>query len=116
MKTKVLTLLGVFMLVAIVLFASNKTEKIKVYGNCSMCEKRIEKAASGVDGVSKADWDKETKMLEVTFDDVKTDIKKVHKAVAAVGHDTDEVKAKDEVYNALHDCCKYERPKAEAKN
>jgi len=28
-----------------------------------MCEKRIEKAALGVDGVSIADWNKETKQL-----------------------------------------------------
>ena len=86
---------------AFTVFAGNKTEKIKVYGNCGMCESRIEKAVKAVDGVSKADWDKETKMLEVTFDDSKTDIHKVHMAVAAVGHDTDMHKAKDEVYDKL---------------
>jgi len=29
--------------------------------------------------------------------------------LAKVGHDTDEVKATDEVYENLHHCCKYER-------
>lgn len=109
MKTKVLSLVALFMMGAFTVFAGNKTEKIKVYGNCGMCETRIEKAVNAVDGVSKADWNKETKMLEVTFDDAKTDIHKVHMAVAAVGHDTDMHKAKDEVYNALPSCCKYDR-------
>lgn len=109
MKTKVISLAALFMMGAVSVFAGNKTEKIKVYGNCGMCENRIEKAVNAVDGVSKADWNKETKMLDVTFDDAKTDIHKVHMAVAAVGHDTDMHKAKNEVYNDLPSCCKYDR-------
>ena len=110
MKTKVVSLVALFMMGALSVFAGNKTEKIKVYGNCGMCESRIEKAVNAVDGVSKADWNKDTKMLEVTFNDAKTDVHKVHMAVAKVGHDTDMHKAKDEVYNKLPACCKYERP------
>ncbi|QIA08370.1 heavy-metal-associated domain-containing protein [Draconibacterium halophilum] len=109
MKTKVLSLVALFIMGAFTVFAGNKTEKIKVYGNCGMCEKRIEKAVNAVEGVSKADWDKETKMLEVTFDDAKTNVHKVHMAVAEVGHDTDMHKAKDEVYDKLPGCCKYDR-------
>ena len=75
-----------------------------------MCENRIETAAKSVDGVTAADWDKDTKMLALTFDESKTNIHKVHTAVAKVGHDTDMHKAKDEVYNNLPGCCKYERP------
>ena len=84
------------------------TTKFKVYGNCGMCEKRIEKAAK-LDGVSSADWNEETKMLTVTFDAQKVKPGQIHKAVAAVGHDTDKVKAPDEVYAELHGCCQYER-------
>jgi mercuric ion binding protein len=29
--------------------------------------------------------------------------------VANVGHDTDEIKSSNEVYENLHSCCKYER-------
>lgn len=110
MKTRILSLVVILLIGTVSVFAQTKTETFKVYGNCGMCEKRIEKAANGVDGVSKSDWNKETKMLEVTFDEAKTSVHKVHMAVAAVGHDTDMHKAKDEVYNNLHDCCKYERP------
>jgi len=114
MKTKVLSLVALFMLGAVSVFAGNKTEKIEVKGNCGMCEKRIEKAASAVDGVSKADWNKETKKLEVTFDDKKTSLDKVEIAIAKAGHDTPHHKAKTEVYEELPGCCKYDR--AEAKH
>jgi len=80
-----------------------------VKGNCGMCEKRIEKAANSVDGVQSADWNKESKMMEVKFDDAKTDVHKVHMAIAKVGHDTEMHKAKDSVYNDLPGCCKYDR-------
>ncbi len=81
----------------------------KVYGNCGMCENRIEKAALGVEGVNSADWDKETKMLKLTCDVSKAKVEKVHKAIAKVGHDTDKAKADDEVYSNLPACCKYDR-------
>ena len=114
MKTKVMSLVVMFVFGTFMVFAADKTEKFEVKGNCGMCEKRIEKAALSVDGVSKADWSKETKKLEVVFDDAKSDVHKVHMAVAKVGHDTEMHKAKDEVYNKLPGCCKYDR--AEAKH
>ena len=59
LKTKINLMIAFLFLGITSLIAQDfKTEKFKVYGNCGMCEKRIEKAASSVDGVSKADWDK----------------------------------------------------------
>jgi len=89
--------------------ANGMTTKFKVYGNCGMCEKRIEKAAK-IEGVTFADWDEDSKMLTVTFDSTKVKPGQVHKAVAAVGHDTEKERASDEVYAQLHGCCQYERP------
>lgn len=109
MKTKVLGLVTLFLLSAAAVFAGNKTEKFKVYGNCGTCEERIETAAKSVDGVTKADWNEETKMMEVAFDDSKTDVHKVHMAIAKVGHDTEMHKATDEAYDKLPGCCKYDR-------
>ena len=97
------------------LFAQSKTEKFKVFGNCSMCEKTIEKAAQTVEGVQSADWDKKTKMMNVTFDESKTNVHKVHMAIAKVGYDTEMHKANDEVYENLPGCCKYERKKTNGK-
>ncbi len=109
MKTKVLSLVALFMMGAVSVYAGNKTEKIEVKGNCGMCEKRIEKAASSVDGVSKADWNKDTKKLEITFDDAKTNLDKIEVAIAKVGHDTPHHKAADDVYEKLPGCCHYDR-------
>jgi periplasmic mercuric ion binding protein len=113
METK-FTITFIFVLALVMtVFAENKTEKIKVKGNCGMCEKRIEKAALETQGVSKADWNKETKELTIVFDDSRTSVEKLHNAVAAVGHDTDKVKAKDDVYSKLPACCKYDRTGAQ---
>ena len=110
MKTRILSLAMVLGWSTLSLLAQSvKTEKFEVAGNCGMCETRIEKAAKSVDGVSSADWDKETKILEVSFDQDKTDVHKIHLAVASVGHDTKMHKASDEVYDKLPACCKYER-------
>ena len=89
------------------LFAQSKTEKFKVFSNCSMCEKTIEKAANAVEGVTSADWNKETKMMEVTFDESKTNEHKVHMAIAKVGYDTKMHKADDKIYKKLPSCCQY---------
>jgi periplasmic mercuric ion binding protein len=113
MKAKFIVVFIFLLALVMTVFAENKTEKIKVKGNCGMCEKRIEKAALDTDGVSKADWNKETKELTLVYDDAKTSAEKIHIAIAAVGHDTGKVKAKDEVYNKLPACCKYDRTGAQ---
>ncbi len=89
--------------------AKIKEASVKVYGNCGMCKDSIEKAALSVRGVESAKWDAESQTLEVTYNADRTDLNRVHRAVARVGHDTEEVTARDRVYNNLHECCKYER-------
>jgi len=88
-----------------------QTDTIKVYGNCDMCKKRIEGALKDVKGIQSANWNVDTKMLTVSYDESKISLNKIHQKVADVGHDTDKIKAKDEVYNNLMGCCQYERPK-----
>lgn len=109
MKNKVLSLVCLFLLGTGAAFAQTKTEKFEVKGNCGMCESRIEKAAQNVNGVSSADWNQKTKMLEVKLDASVTSADKLQKAVAAVGHDTPLHKASESVYNKLPGCCKYDR-------
>jgi copper chaperone CopZ len=109
MKTKVLLLIGMFLLGASSVFAQTKTEKFEVKGNCGICKARIEKAAKSVDGVISANWEQETKMLTVKFDTQKTDVHKIQMAIAKVGHDTPMHKAPDDVYNSLPGCCHYDR-------
>lgn len=108
MKTKVLVFMAGLLLIGMGAFAAGKkTEKIEVSGACGMCKTRIEKAASGVEGVKAAEWDKKSQELKVTFDEKKTSVEAIQKAVVAVGHDSGKMKADDKVYNALPGCCKY---------
>jgi copper chaperone CopZ len=94
------------------LMAAEETE-FKVYGACGMCEARIEKAAKSIDGVTTADWDRESKMLTLTYDADNVNLEDVHKKIAKAGHDTKKVRAKDDVYEELPSCCHYERPSDE---
>jgi hypothetical protein len=91
-------------------FGQSQTDTIKVYGNCGMCKKRIEKAAS-LQGVTAAIWSSETKLLVVSYDSLKITNDGIQKAVAAVGHDTEKFTADDKVYSKLPGCCLYERKK-----
>lgn len=115
MRTKILSLVTLFLLGTVAAFAGSKTENVKVNGKCDMCKARIEKAAKSVDGVSTADWNQKTKMMELTFDDSKADVKKVETAIAAVGHDTELVKATDTAYDKLPSCCHYDRSGTDVK-
>lgn len=83
----------------------------KVFGKCGMCKERIESVAKDVIGVNDATWDRKSKILDVTYQDGLFDIKELHHSLAAVGHDTDRVKASKKAYKELHTCCKYKRVK-----
>ena len=89
---------------------ASKTESFKVFGNCELCQTRIETAVKE-EGASSASWDKDTKMLTVTYDPSKTSRDKLSKKLASVGHDTEKYRAPDDVYDKLPACCHYERAK-----
>tara|TARA_R110000868_G_scaffold212443_3_gene462367 strand:- start:378 stop:977 length:600 start_codon:yes stop_codon:yes gene_type:complete len=89
-------------------FAQQVTEEFKVMGNCNGCKKRIEKTALTVDGVSSVNWDKETKMIQVSMAE-QVSIVDVATAIEAIGHDTEFNKADVTVYNDLPGCCQYDR-------
>jgi mercuric ion binding protein len=82
------------------------TEKIKVSGTCGQCKKRIEKAAY-IDGVKRAEWDRTTKELTVTYRPSKTSVKQIEEHIAQAGHDAGSVKATDSAYAELPGCCAY---------
>ena len=85
-----------------------KKETIKVWGNCGMCKKTIETAATKA-GANSASWDTETKMLSVSYNAKKTNAEKIQQAITAAGYDTRDLTAPEEAYNKLHACCQYDR-------
>ncbi|HLP12359.1 MAG TPA: heavy-metal-associated domain-containing protein [Flavobacteriales bacterium] len=88
----------------------NTTKTFKVWGNCDMCKETIEGSLK-VDGISSADWDTETKEMEVSYDSTKINFDEIQQKIAAVGYDTEKYKGDDKAYDDLHKCCKYERKK-----
>lgn len=91
--------------------AQNKNAKhnLHVKGNCGQCKERIENAAYGVKGVKTASWDEDTHNLSIVLNETKSNITAVEDAIVAVGHDTNDKKATEKAYKALHSCCLYER-------
>lgn len=89
-----------------------ETATFKVYGNCGMCEKTIEGALKDVKGIEKADWNKETKMIEVVYHSHDISLDEIKKKITAVGYDTEEHRATKKAYSNLPSCCQYERPEA----
>jgi Cu(I)/Ag(I) efflux system membrane fusion protein len=109
MKKVILSLAtGIFLMANSVNVSAEEAHgNLKAGGACGMCKTRIEKAAKSVEGVASAVWNKENQRLHIHFDDAKTSLEAISKAVAKAGHDTDKDKADDKTYNALPDCCKY---------
>jgi mercuric ion binding protein len=108
MKTKTIYISILCLALSSVTFAQSKTvtANIKVFGNCVMCKKRIETALDH-NGIKLAQWDAKTKNLQVVYNSSKISELKIHELVAAAGHDTEKVKAKDDVYADLPFCCLY---------
>lgn len=92
---------------------AGKTETIKVWGNCGMCQTTIEKAAKKA-GAKTAVWNEDSKELKVTYAVNKTSSAKIQEAIAKSGYDTQDFTAIQSAYDNLHGCCKYDRKEGNA--
>ena len=106
MKNVLLVLMLVF---GASVFGQNKNAKavIAVDGVCMMCKDRIEKASIKTKGVKSAVWNLDTKELRVIYNEGKTTLAAINASVAAVGHDTEQIKATQKAYQSVNPCCKY---------
>ena len=109
MITKLITAATFFLFIVVNVQAINKSEKIKVKGQCDMCKSRIETAVKYLDGVTSAQWDKSSSSLTVSYDDTKTAMQKIQTSIAMAGHDTEMFSASESSYNKLPGCCQYKR-------
>ena len=92
---------------------SNTQSTFKVYGNCGMCKKTIEGSLAGVEGMLKANWNKNTKQIDIEFDEAKIKLDEIKQKIAGVGYDMEKVRAEESVYSNLVGCCQYDRPGSE---
>src|SRR5690554_7857865 len=108
---KVILIIGI-LLIGATGFSQNKNARatIEVDGVCGMCKERIEKASIQAKGVKSAVWNVETHELKLIYNEGKTDLTKIQQSIADSGHDTQDIKAKDEAYARIDSCCKYRDP------
>ncbi|RTY67140.1 DUF3347 domain-containing protein [Flavobacterium sp. LS1P28] len=85
-----------------------KTETVKIFGNCAMCETTIEKAGN-LKKIANVDWNKDTKMATLTYDTKKTNQDEILKRIALAGYDSNKFLAPDAAYSKLPECCQYDR-------
>lgn len=84
------------------------TSTFKVWGNCEMCKETIEGSLK-VDGIAKADWNVDSKIITVSYDDKKISLDQIQKNIASVGYDNEKYKGDDKAYGELPGCCQYDR-------
>jgi len=80
--------------------------RFKVYGNCGACEERINEALDQK-GIVAGGWDRVKQEVWVVYRPSKVTLEQIHRYIAAVGHDTDLMKADTAVYHSLPNCCLY---------
>lgn len=86
--------------------AADTTVSFKVFGVCGQCKDRIEKAVR-IKGVRSGVWDMETGILTLVYNSSQVSLEKIRNRIVAVGHDLEDRKAVNSVYNALPKCCLY---------
>ena len=104
-------MIATFVLLSITINAqikNAKTETVTIYGNCGMCETKIENAGN-IKKVAKVDWDQDSKIATLTYDSTKTNSDEILIRIALAGYDSDKFLAPDDVYDNLHGCCQYDR-------
>jgi hypothetical protein len=125
--TKFLTFLSSIILVCLFSFQSNQlqagtlkstvvkggsndtiTVSFKVNGTAS-CESNIEAALTSQTGIISANWNSSTKLMTVVFKSLNIKTSDLHSLLAIAGYDTSELRAKQNVYDALPTSCKYTR-------
>lgn len=85
-----------------------KTVNTKIYGNCLMCKTAIEKAGN-IKNIASVNWDENTKIAAITYDQKKTNQDEILKRIALAGYDSEQFLSPGDAYAKLPKCCQYER-------
>ena len=87
--------------------SKKKKTAMTVNGNCEMCKARIEKSCLKTTGVKYAQWDVNSKQLNLIFNEYMTSKDEIQQSILKVGHDVDSLTANPDSYKELHTCCQY---------
>jgi copper chaperone CopZ len=102
-------ILFTLLFISTVLFAKNITSRIEVKANCKICKEKIEKTLD-IPGISHADWNKETKILTVRYNDKKVSLDDIHSMISKIGYSTNKVNANTKSQAQLMKCCQPKEP------
>ncbi len=91
MKKLLLVAAMILPMMAIAIGNANTVE-FKVNGNCGGCKATIENAAK-IEGVSKAEWSVDTKMLSITYCTETVDLNDVYQKIADAGYSIEKLEA-----------------------
>lgn len=113
MKTIKIIIIVLSALISTIAIGQEKKKKtveinFTVDGICDMCKDRIENALD-IKGIKFSEWNEETHNCNVVYKPSNISEQEIHQIIANAGHDTDSIKATDEVYNNIHHCCKYRK-------
>jgi outer membrane receptor for ferrienterochelin and colicins len=86
--------------------AADTAVTFKVFGVCGQCKERIEKAVK-IKGVKSGVWNMETGQLTLVYNTAQVSLEKIENRILAAGHDLENRKAINSVYNTLPKCCLY---------
>ena len=112
MKTIKKALMAITILLSAISFGAPiknaKTVNTKIYGNCLMCKTAIEKAGN-IKNIASVNWDENTKIAAITYDQKKTNQDEILKRIALAGYDSEQFLSPGDAYAKLPKCCQYER-------
>jgi len=97
------------LLISTILFAKNITTQFEVKANCEICKEKIETTLD-IPGITHANWNKETKILTVRYNDKKVSIEDIHNLISDIGYSTDKVSANLKSQSELMKCCQPKKP------
>ncbi len=99
-----ISLLFALLFIAVNVLANVRAERIKI--NVSQaCEEKIEEAVKKIEGVLGANWDDETKELEIIFKTDKISFDDIEQAISKAGFNTPNYKASNEGGNTISKEC-----------
>lgn len=85
--------------------SKSETVKIKTSAECHTCEEIMESKLNYVKGISYADLDVKTKVLEIKYNPKKITLEQIKAEISHLGYDADEVAAQPDKRNSLPKCC-----------
>jgi copper chaperone CopZ len=80
--------------------------KIEI-GECKECNRSLEKQLMKLNGMESVEFIKKSKTLKIVYNPMYISETDIHHKIAEHGYDTKLVKATNQAYNDLLECCKY---------